>query len=448
MLNDSTSQIYMQLETLLLFLTREVVQRQLVAFFLIVAVAWGVSEVIRYEVRPWLSAWGKQNLSARYQIYWHRLGRLLRYLILPLVGILLLQGMVNFFYVQLWRGGILSESVRILWLLLAYRLLLFGLYELIGEKLMRAYHYRLLAPSFAFIVLWFITHYLIDLNLLAQYEIFRIFETSVTVSRLIKAFVALYLLFTTAWATRDVLQDFIIPRTTVDPNLIQVVLQIGSYMVIAVGVLIVLGTLGVDVSTLAFISGGLSVGLGFGMQQIFSNFVSGILLLFEQSLRPGDVIDVNGQMGVVNNLSIRATTVTTFDNVELIVPNETILTSTVTSYTRSNRMIRCSVMIGTSYKNNPHEVIDILKKVALAHPLVRQEPKPAIHFIDFGASSLNFRLSVWLDDPLHLTQVTSELRLKIWDAFAAQGIEIPFPQQDIHIRTRLPELDKILDLEK
>lgn len=143
-------------------------------------------------------------------------------------------------------------------------------------------------------------------------------------------------------------------------------------------------------------------------------------------------------MGEVKNLSIRATTISTFDNVELIVPNQRFLTSTVRTYTKSNRLIRVLIPIGVSYNSDPKVVRDLLLAEVQRHNLVQAQPEPAVHFMGFGDSSLDFRLAVWVDDPLLMLGVASDLRFMIFKALAEHNIEIPFPQRDLHIRSSVP----------
>jgi small-conductance mechanosensitive channel len=255
---------------------------------------------------------------------------------------------------------------------------------------------------------------------------------------LLTAAVALYFWFYISQAIQDLLQGVIVPRTRADPNVIDAALTIGRYIVIGIAILIVAWALGADLSTLAFISGGLSVGIGFGLQEIVANFISGVVLLFEQSLRPGDVVSVEGELGVVKKLGIRATTVRTFDNIEVIVPNQVFLTSAVTTYTGTDRMIRVLLPIGVSYNSDPKEVIKILLQVARKHGTILAEPEPAVFFQEFGESSIDFHLALWLDNPLLMRRVASEIRLMVWDQFEQHNIEIPFPQRDLHLRSGVP----------
>jgi potassium efflux system protein len=206
---------------------------------------------------------------------------------------------------------------------------------------------------------------------------------------------------------------------------------------IGLGIVVILGYVGVNATALAAITGGLSVGIGFGLKEVISNFVSGIWLLFEGALKPGDIISVDGQMSQVKRLGVRATTVQVMrDNSEEIIPNQTFFTQNVTTFTGSDRLVCRHLKVGASYNCDPQKVMDILLQVVDQHPGVLKVPSPSAVFIGFGDSSLDFELSFWLDDPLPQIgkTITSELGCAIWKAFAENGIEIPFPQQDIHIR--------------
>jgi small-conductance mechanosensitive channel len=222
---------------------------------------------------------------------------------------------------------------------------------------------------------------------------------------------------------------------THDTAAITSVLIVTRYAVLGIGILVLASALGVNTASLAFIGGGLSIGIGFGLQQIVANFISGILLLFEQSLRPGDVIDINGQLGVVEKLNIRSTSILTNDNTQIIVPNERFLTNDLYTYTRDNSLVRVSLLLGVSYSSDPKFVRDLLLKTITQHGLTKNPPAPQVQFMGFGASSLDFRVLVWMDQPQQMSRYRSDLYYMIWEAFARNNIEIPFPQQDIHLRT-------------
>ena len=168
---------------------------------------------------------------------------------------------------------------------------------------------------------------------------------------------------------------------------------------------------------------------------MIANFISGILLVFEQTLRPGDVVEVGGQRGTVSQMRMRATVLRNVDNVEIFVPNKTLLTSTVAAYTFSDRVVRRVISVGVSYDSNPTQVRDILLDVAKSHGLVMTDPAPAVFFTAFGESSLNFDLAVWISDSARALEVVSDLHFAIFSQFTKHDIEIPFPQRDLRLRS-------------
>jgi small-conductance mechanosensitive channel len=220
-----------------------------------------------------------------------------------------------------------------------------------------------------------------------------------------------------------------------EPALANTISIVITYTIITLGVLVALSSIGINLSTLTVVLGGLSVGLAFGLQEIVNNFVSGFILLFERSIEIGDIVEVDQNVGIVQRIGVRSTTIKTRDNVELIIPNSYFLTQVVTNMTRSEDLVRTRVSVGVSYNARPREVEQALLEAAAQHPQVLSDPPPSIQFKDFGDSSLDFELFVWTNQAFQTPKLTSELRYNIWDALAARNIEIPFPQRDIHIRS-------------
>jgi len=430
--------IWEQLQTVLLFLERPVVQRQLLAFITVLVLAWLCSDGLGYLIRKPFWAWINHYVRQDKRMAWRRRALIIKLIALPLVSIGVVYLANQLFLRQGWRTGLLVETILLFWAMLVYRLFIALLYILFDDQDIRPYHYRLLAPLFALLVIGRLVSNLIDLNTLAQIELFAIFGNSIRLGSLFATIIILYFLFQVVRAVQDILQGLIIPRTSADPGTVNAALTIGRYAFITVGLFIIFNTLGLDLSTLAFIGGGLSIGIGFGLQQIVANFVSGIMLLFEQSLRPGDVVSIDGEMVTVEKLSIRATMVRTLNNVEVVVPNESILTSSVRTYTKTNRLVRIMLDVGTSYSSDPKEVREILLSVAERHGLVQKDPAPYVFFKQFGESSLDFKLAIWLNEPTLINRVSSELYFMIWYALTERNIEIPFPQRDLHLRSGVP----------
>lgn len=427
-----------QVQLFRLFFGRPAVQVQLSLFVIALLAAWLVSAGIWKLSSKRLTAWEKRFTTDNWQRIWRYGLLLLHYLLFPILWFLMLTGSLQSLMTYGWSTVLLVRLGTLLWWMLFYRIGVAVLYMLLGDDYMRRYHPLLLTPLFTMALIVWVFSQFADVTILMRWVIWRPFDKPITLGSLFTAPITFYFLFYTSQAIQDLLQGIIVPRTGADPSVIQAVLTLSRYVVIIVGISIIAISLGANMSTLAFISGGLSVGIGFGLQQIVANFVSGIILLFERTLHPGDVVDVNGEMGVVERLSIRATTMRTPNNIKVIIPNENLLNSSVTTYTRRNRYVRALIVVGVSYQSDPHVVQDLLIATALSHEVVRKEPKPVVLFKDFGESSLDFQLAVWIDDPLQMFRICSELRMMIWDAFAERGIEIPFPQQDLHIRSGVP----------
>jgi small-conductance mechanosensitive channel len=205
------------------------------------------------------------------------------------------------------------------------------------------------------------------------------------------------------------------------------------YLLIGVGGIWLADRIGLNGTAIAAIAGGLSVGLGFGIKEVFSNFVSGLWLLFEGSVHPGDVLILEGDTCQVRKLGLRATTLwRDRDNAELVVPNQTFFTATATTYTGSDDRRRGQVLIGAGYQHDPELVISVLEEVARAHPRVLADPAPKAFLLDYGSSSIDYDLRFWMADPMTNLGISSELRRSIWHAFQQHDIEIPFPQRVVH----------------
>lgn len=198
--------------------------------------------------------------------------------------------------------------------------------------------------------------------------------------------------------------------------------------------LFVLRSLGLELSSLAMVAGGLSVGIGFGMQTIVNNFLSGLILIFGRTLQVGDVVEVGGITGRVRKISVRATMVETYDNAIIYVPNSQFMSSPLINWTSFSRSVRKEVQVGVAYGSNTEEVIKLLVTIAKGHDNVLKYPVPAVNFADFAASSLDFRLRFWVRD-FELGAVTcSDIRMTIDKVFAEHDIEIAFPQLDVHLK--------------
>jgi len=210
------------------------------------------------------------------------------------------------------------------------------------------------------------------------------------------------------------------------------------YFIIATGIILALSSLGVDLSKFNLMAGALGLGIGFGLQNVISNFVSGLILVFERPILVGDTVEVNNLMGTVKRIGVRSSNISTFDGAEVVVPNSNLISNDLINWTLSSNLKRNEILIGVAYGTNPNEVLEILKGVVDQAEDVLKEPGPQILFSDFGDSSLNFRVRFWVPFEQGL-QSKSDVSIAIYNAFEEKGIEIPFPQRDIHIKTVPPE---------
>lgn len=219
-----------------------------------------------------------------------------------------------------------------------------------------------------------------------------------------------------------------------NPSMQVMLTKISKFSLYGLAALFALKSVGIDLTAFAVFSGAIGVGIGFGLQKIFSNFISGFILLFDRSIKPGDVISIGERIGWVQSLHARYVVVRDRDGVETLIPNETMITSEVTNWSYSDRAVRQRIPVQISYDNDPEIAMKLLIEATKDKPRVLTSPEPAARLLRFGDSGIDLELRVWIDDPESgIANVISDVNLSIWKSFKQNNITIPFPQRDVHI---------------
>jgi potassium-dependent mechanosensitive channel len=256
--------------------------------------------------------------------------------------------------------------------------------------------------------------------------------------------VVLVLTFIAAGNLPGLLEIGLLSRISIDASTRYAIASVSRYVIVIVGGMIGLGLLGLRWSQLQWMAAALTVGLGFGLQEIFGNFVSGLILLFERPFRVGDVITIGEFTGTVSRVRTRATTLIDFDNKEVVVPNKTFITERLINWTLSDTRTRITLRVGVAYGTDVKQVHALLQQAAAEHPQVLKEPPPQSWFLAFGASSLDFELRLFVDTLADRMPVTSAMNARIAELFAEYEIEIAFPQLDLNVR-RLPAGESLME---
>lgn len=264
---------------------------------------------------------------------------------------------------------------------------------------------------------------------------FNMGNISVSIGGIVLFLVSVYLSFWVARTVRSVLAEDFLPNMTLPRGVANSVSTLSYYLLLIAGLSVALAAAGFQLSELAIVLGALSVGIGFGLQDVVKNFVSGLILMIERPVQPGDTIELSGTVGKVREIGMRATTLATTSGADVVVPNGMLLAEKMTNWTLSSDKRRIEIPVGVAYGNEPATVLALLLSAAKNTPGVSREPPPTVLFNGFGASSLDFSVRAWTDSFDDGVFVRSDLAVNIHAALKQAAIEIPFPQQDLHIKS-------------
>lgn len=253
---------------------------------------------------------------------------------------------------------------------------------------------------------------------------------------IIKAVIALAVLMWIALLLSRVLERRINSLTELTPSVQVLLIKLTKFVLIAVAGIMALTSVGIDFTTFALFTGAIGVGIGFGLQKIIANFISGLILLLDKSIKPGDVIEINETYGRIDSLGARYVSVITRDSMEVLIPNEDLITQQVVNWSFSNNLVRLKLTIGIHYQSDVRKAIQLCLDAAANTDRILSDPKPNCFIIAFNDSSVDLSLRIWINDPMSgVSNVRGAVLLAVWDRFHEHGIEIPYPQRDLHIKS-------------
>lgn len=265
-------------------------------------------------------------------------------------------------------------------------------------------------------------------------------ELSISLGHILVFGLAVFLTYWMAGAVRLILKEEVLTRMALPRGVDNSIASLSYYALLLLGLLAALSAAGLKVGQLTFLFGALGVGIGLGLQDVVKNFVSGLILMFERPVKPGDVVDISGTVGQVRDIGMRATTVKTFDGADVVVPNGMLLSDKLTNWTLRDRNRRLDLEVGVAYGSDVAQVIQLLERATRETQGVSNDPAPTVFFSGLAASALNFSVRAWTREFDDGASIRSQLLARIYSDLQAARIEIPFPQQDVHVRSLSAEL--------
>ena len=392
------------------------------------AIAIASASLISQKLKPWLRK------------YDHWLAPLI-----PITISILLLVIAGFFYRALGtKFGLINKAAELAALLWMINYSMILIKHFTQSNRVNFYKRRLVLPVFIAFSAFSLTDLISDRTQVFNADLFRLFGTNITIGDLVLITFGLYWWIILSSLLTEFLQWSFGLGSTENIQSNKGFYILIRYALIGLGSFAIIGYVGINPTVFGLVTGGLSVGLGLGLKEVVSNFASGIWLLIEGALKPGDIINLSSidqskdpyEIGFISHLGLRAATIVVYsDNSERIVPNQTFFTNQIQTYTRSQNIIARKVWIGVSYGTNPIQVIELLEQLGSDHPRILNTPKPKAYFTTYGESSLNFCLKFWIKEISDGLTVSSEINCQIWELFQDKGIEIPFPQAVVHMVT-------------
>lgn len=423
----------------LVYFEREAVRSQFEAILLAVIIAIVVARVVIFVSNRWLLGYGVDSPGrGKIARYLHNpILPILQQVTLPIAGLIALEITLTNFTARHALVGIISKAINLFLIFLIYRIALALLYALFSHTTMRRFHYRLIGPLFTLFILYQLTNDFVRYPTLAEITLLNRPENPLTLGSLFIVLVGLYFWIDSVLGIGDILNNLIVRYTNLSPGKVEGFLTLIGYILIGFGLYFGLTNLGLDPTVIAAVTGGLSIGIGFGMQETLTSFIGGLILLFEGTIEPGDILTLDNDRADVKKLGIRSTLVRRLDGTELLIPNAKLFTSEVTKRTGSDSLIRTFIHARASYKDDPDTVRRILVEAGESFPKLLLSPKPPVAYIEeFGEYAIKYRLEVWSDHRvIGPDGVRMNLNPIIYELFRQNNIEMPYPQTGVHLHT-------------
>ncbi len=272
---------------------------------------------------------------------------------------------------------------------------------------------------------------------------------NISLMMIIKGVLTLSIFFWVATKLATYSERKIANLSTITPSIKVLITKLLKFIIFTAVILLTMSSIGIDLTAFAVVGGAVGVGLGFGLQKVVSNFISGIIILLDKSVKPGDIIEIENVYGQIKSIGLRYISVLTLDGKEYIIPNEDLITKKVINWSYSNNLVRANVKIGVSYNSDVDQALNLLEKSVEDIERILKNPPPKIFLQEFGDNSINLEIKFWIKDPENgIQNITSKVNKNIWQLFKENDIEIPFPQQDMHLKSVSPQIENIINKNK
>lgn len=424
-----------QMAVIMIMAQRQAVQRQIVTVALILVLTALAPRVLRRLLRLWSTAGAGASDAAGASSTWRsRIVRGLRAIDFILFPALLLftYRAIGWYASNDWPSGLIEGMLPIFWLLFVYRLLVQLVLKALPKDQSERFATELLRPIVLILILLIARNLLFSTLGLGEISLLRLGDIVLNLGALLDGMIVILAAFLVGGAVRKALLNMMI-RGEMEADVANTVSNVVRYSIVGLGVLVAIGILGIELSALGWIAGGLVVGLGFGLQELFANFVSGIVLVFERIVRPGDVIELDGIRGSVTKVLLRATVLQTPDSAEIVVPNKELMTRSVLALTYSDRITRVRLDISVAFDSDLPLVEQVLLTTIQSHPLILETPQPRAWITALDPHSVQVLAFGYVADFSQLFQVRSDLHQMVRDAFVIHGIVVPYPRQDVRV---------------